>query len=117
MSATLDSTPLRRSNLLFVCRAMICAREVLPVPGHAALHVGQKNILLRFVKAMNLIDKKNRRLPFVFQAIRRRGEDTAHVRNVGFHSTEAFEFALRLPGNDLREGGFARAGWAVKDER
>src|SRR3989442_237597 len=38
MSATLDSTPLSRSNLLFVWRAMICASEVLPVPG------GPKNI-------------------------------------------------------------------------
>jgi alanyl-tRNA synthetase len=33
MSATLDSTPLKRSNLLLVCRAMICASDVLPVPG------------------------------------------------------------------------------------
>ena len=33
MSATLDSTPLRRSNLLLVWRAMICASDVLPVPG------------------------------------------------------------------------------------
>ena len=32
MSATLDSTPLSRSNLLRVCRAMIWASEVLPVP-------------------------------------------------------------------------------------
>ena len=33
MSATFDSTPLSRSNLLRVCLAMICASEVLPVPG------------------------------------------------------------------------------------
>ena len=33
MSATLDSTPLSRSNLLLVWRAMICASDVLPVPG------------------------------------------------------------------------------------
>jgi hypothetical protein len=33
MSATLDSTPLNRSNLLFVWRAMIWASDVLPVPG------------------------------------------------------------------------------------
>ena len=33
MSATFDSTPLRRSNLHFVCRAMICASEVFHVPG------------------------------------------------------------------------------------
>ena len=33
MSATLDSTPLKRSNLLLVWRAMICASDVLPVPG------------------------------------------------------------------------------------
>ena len=33
MSATLDSTPLSRSNLHFVCRAITCASEVLPVPG------------------------------------------------------------------------------------
>ena len=33
MSATLDSTPLRRSNLLLVWRAMIWASDVLPVPG------------------------------------------------------------------------------------
>ena len=33
MSATLDSTPLNRSNLLRVWRAMICASDVLPVPG------------------------------------------------------------------------------------
>ena len=33
MSATFDSTPLSRSNLLLVWLAMICASEVLPVPG------------------------------------------------------------------------------------
>ena len=33
MSATFDSTPLSRSKWLRVCRAMICASEVFPVPG------------------------------------------------------------------------------------
>jgi hypothetical protein len=30
---TFVSTPLKRSNLLLVWRAMICASDVLPVPG------------------------------------------------------------------------------------
>ena len=33
MSATLDSTPLNRSNRLRVWLAMTCASEVFPVPG------------------------------------------------------------------------------------
>ena len=33
ISATFDSTPLNRSNLFFVWRAMIWASDVLPVPG------------------------------------------------------------------------------------
>ena len=33
MSATLDSTPLNRSNRLRVWLAMTCASDVFPVPG------------------------------------------------------------------------------------
>ena len=40
MSATLDSTPLRRSNLLRVWRAMTWAREVLPGAGRTVENEG-----------------------------------------------------------------------------
>ena len=46
MSATLDSTPLNRSNLLRVWPAMIWASEVLPVPGRAVKYQGLNAVRL-----------------------------------------------------------------------
>jgi len=75
MSATLDSTPLKRSNLLLVCRAMICASDVLPVP--AAEENQRLNAVGLDGAAQQLSRRENVRLPGKFVEIARahpRGE-------------------------------------------
>ncbi len=72
--------------------------------------------MLGFVKAMDFVDEQNCRQAGVFLAIGGGGEDAAHVGDVGFDAAKALEFAAGLVGNDLREGRFAGAGWAVENE-
>ena len=90
-----------------------CANEF----DDAALNVGQQNILLRLVEAMDFVNEKNGRLAGIFKAVRGDGQNTPHVGDVGFHAAQAFKFAFGLAGDDLRERSFAGAGRAVKDER
>jgi len=84
---------------------------------NAAFDVGQKNVLLRFVEAMNFVDEKYGGLALVFEPVGCGGKNAAHIRDVRFHPTEALEFAFRLSRDDLGERSFAGAGWAIKDER
>src|SRR5688572_30383706 len=57
----------------------------------AALDIGQEDVLLRFVEAMNFVDEQNCGLTGVLETIVRGGEDAAHVGYVGFHTAEALE--------------------------
>jgi hypothetical protein len=66
---------------------------------------------------MDLVNEQDGGLAGVFETVLRGGENAAHVGDVGFHAAEALELALGLPRDDLREGGFARAGRAVEDQR
>lgn len=86
-------------------------------PHHAAFHIRQKNVLLRFVEPMNFVDEQNRGLAGIFQTIPRRSQNAPHVRHIRFHAAEPFEFIFRLVGNDLRERSFAGAGRPIKNQR
>jgi hypothetical protein len=65
---------------------------------------------------MDFIDEQNGGLAFIFEAIGGGSEDAAHVGDVGFDATKAFELAFGLAGDDLREGGFSGARRTVKNE-
>ena len=71
-------------------------------PHHAPLHVRQEHVLLRLVEPMDLINEQNRGLPGVFEPVRRAGKHPPHLRDVRFHATEPFKFALGLPRDNLR---------------
>ena len=86
-------------------------------PHHPALHVRQQDVLLRLVKAVNFVNEQDGRLPRVFQAVACRRQHPAHVGHIGFHAAEPFKFAAGLPGDDLGQGSFARAGRPVENER
>ena len=82
----------------------------------AAFHIGQEHILLRFVKAMDLVDEKQGGAAGVFEPVRRAAEYAAHLGHVAFHAAEAFKFAFRAVGNDLSQRGFAGSGGAIKNQ-
>jgi hypothetical protein len=86
-------------------------------PHHAALDIGQQDILLRLVKAVNLVNEQNGGLPGVFQAIGRRRQHPAHIGHIGLDTAEAVKLAARLPRNDLSQRSFARARRPVKNDR
>jgi hypothetical protein len=82
-----------------------------------AFNVGQKDILLRFIEAMDFVDEKYCGLAFVFESVGSSGEDAAHICDVRFNATETFEFIFGLSSDDLGEGCFAGARWAVENQR
>src|SRR5206468_8196911 len=60
----------------------------------SSFDIGQKNVLLRFVEVMDLIDEQDRLLSGGAEAIRRRGDDTAHLGNVTLHAADSNEFSV-----------------------
>ena len=66
---------------------------------------------------MDLVDEQDGGLAGVFEAVIGGGEDAAHVRDIRFHTTEAFELGLGLVRDDLGERRFACAGRSVKNQR
>jgi hypothetical protein len=95
-------------------RIMRCGSDE---PHYSRFNVGQQYVLLRLIKAMYFIDKQDRGLAFVFQSIRRGRKHPPHIGDVGFNAAESLKSALCLTGYDLREGCFACARRAVKNER
>ena len=82
----------------------------------ATLQVGEENILLRFVEAMNLVDEENGR--FITKFLPRGGllDFCSNLGNVGFHSIERLEARAGGIGNDRSQGRLTSARWAVKDQ-
>jgi len=78
--------------------------------------VWQKHVLLGLVEPVNFINEQNGGLAFVLEAIGGGGEHPAHVGNVRFHAAEPFEMAASAPGDDLGQGGLARARRTIKDK-
>src|SRR2546423_11624967 len=64
------------------------------------LDIGQENVLLRLVEMLDLINEQDRLLPGCAEAIRGRGNDTAHLGDIAFHAADPDEFCVRLLRND-----------------
>ena len=79
-----------------------------------ALDVRQKNVLLRLVEMMNLIDEQDRLLPGCAEPIRGRGEHAAHFGDIAFHAADPNKFCVRHLGDDARQRGLSSAGRPVR---
>jgi len=84
---------------------------------HAVLDVGQENILLRLVEAVDLVDEQARPLAVVFEPAAGRLEHVADVLHAGGRCGQFHEPPPRLGGDDLRERRLANAGRPVEDHR
>src|SRR6516162_2327923 len=80
------------------------------------LDVGQKSVLLGFVKPVNLIDKNDRAAacPPGFLGS---GHDVFNLFNTRKHCAERDERGFRHPGDDPRQGSLADAWWSPEDHR
>src|SRR4029453_16344584 len=79
--------------------------------------VGQKNVLLRFVEMMDLIDEQDRLLPGRGEGIRRRSDDTTHFCDIAFHATDSNEFCVSFLGNDAGKRGLSAPGRPGENHR
>ena len=86
-------------------------------PQISALHVGQQNVLLRFVEVMDLIDKHDCFLAGILPTIGRRRHDAPHFCDVTFHAAQAHKLRLRHFGDDLRERRFSGSGRPGQNHR
>ena len=68
----------------------------------ATLNIGQKNVLLCLVKVVDLINEQDRPLSRSAEAIRRRGDYSAHFGDVAFHAADSNEFRVRHLRDDPR---------------
>ena len=87
-----------------------CANE-----GHnATLHMGQKGVLLRLVKAMHLIDEQRRALS---EPARRFGaaHRLAHILDAGEHCAQGNPSETGVISQQAGQGGFAGTGRSPKD--
>ena len=80
----------------------------------AVLHVGQEDVLLGFVEAVDLVDEEDR--AHAAELVARAVAHLADLGDVGDHARAAHEFALRGARDHLREGGLAAAGRAEEDD-
>ena len=78
-------------------------------------HKGQQVVLLSLVKTMDLIDKQNGTA--TIHALQFLGmlHDLFHVLFAGDRGIDLGKFALGGAGDDLSQGGLARAGRAIED--
>src|SRR4029453_2363459 len=79
--------------------------------------IGQKDVLLRLIEMMNLIDEQNGLFPRCAETVRSRGKDTAHLSDVAFNPANPNKFRMSHFRNDTRQRGFAASGRAVKNYR
>jgi hypothetical protein len=69
------------------------------------------------VEAMDLVQKQNGSLAKLFKVLSRFAQDVPNILDACRNGIQGFEAALRVMGDDMREGGLSRAGRPVKDER
>ena len=79
-------------------------------PEISSFHIGQKNVLLRFVEMMNLVDKQDRFLLGSAETIRRPRNQATHFGDVAFHAANPDKLGMRNFGDNARERCFAAAG-------
>src|SRR5439155_16260975 len=60
----------------------------------SSFDIGQKDVLLRLVEMMNLINKEDRLLPGCAETITGRGEHPAHFGDVAFHPANPNKFGM-----------------------
>ena len=82
----------------------------------AALDVGQKGVLLRFVEAMNFVNEKHRS-PAVMPRLFRRRHHFLDFLDAGEDGAEAHEVAARFARDDRGQRGLAGARRAPEDHR
>src|SRR6516165_4279248 len=58
----------------------------------SSFHIGQKNVLLRLVEMMDLINEQDCPLPRCLETIRRSSDHAAHFGHVTFHAADSNEF-------------------------
>ena len=83
----------------------------------SALDVGKEDILLGLVEAVDLVDEENRALIAELGVGARLFDLGANLGHVGFDPVEGLKAGSRAVRDHPREGGLARARWAVEDER
>src|SRR5437870_1084541 len=66
----------------------------------SSFDIRQKDVLLRLVEMMDLINEQDRLLPRGAEAIGRRSDDAAHFSHVTFHAADSNEFRMRHLRND-----------------
>ena len=101
------NTAAREQSVVDLKGGIFCRRS--DEDNASLLHKRQKRILLRLVKAMNLIDKDNDALSVHTTAIRLL-HHRADLLDPARHSRERDELRLRTRGDDLRQRCLADAG-------
>src|SRR6266478_777119 len=79
--------------------------------------VGQKNVLLRFVEMMDLINEQDRLLSRSAKAICRCSDDATHFCDVAFHAADSNEFRMGHLRNNPRKRGLSAAGRPGENHR
>lgn len=82
----------------------------------AGFDVGQEDVLLGFVEAVDFVEEEDRFFAGGFFAVDGLLEGAADFGGVVLYSAELDEVGVGGLGDEVGEGGFAGAGWAVEDE-
>ena len=72
---------------------------------------------MRFVKAVDLIDKEDRSSAVCSPPERRGGRDPADIRDRALYAAQPFKMTFCRRGDDLRQAGFSAAWRPVKNNR
>src|SRR4029077_7130619 len=83
----------------------------------SSFYVRQKNVLLRLIEMMNLIDKQDRLLPRCAEPIGGRREHAAHFGDIAFHAADSNKFCVRHLRDDVRQRRLSAAGRPVENHR
>jgi hypothetical protein len=84
---------------------------------HAVLDVGQEDVLLRLVEAVDLVDEQAGPLAVVLEPSPRGLQHVPHVLDARRGRRELHEPPLRFMSDDLRQRGLAHAGRPVEHHR
>src|SRR6266496_6615452 len=105
----------RHESAVYIKEGVVRSRA--DEPEVSSLNVRQKNVLLRFVEMMDLINKQNRLLSRSAEAIRGRSDDATHFCDVTFHAADSNKFCVSYLGNDAGKRGLSAAGRSGENHR
>ena len=83
----------------------------------AALDIGQQDILLGFVEAVNLINEENGLLGGVLKTVRSLGDHTTDVRHIALNPAQTLESGARRGGDDLGKTRLPNARRPIQNDR